>query len=115
VWRSDTRQIYVLYADGRYETHDDTWNDGEPVDVPGTPPWRLHVPARGFGFLYAQEPRIRNSLGWATTPEAGYTMRIETIPGGSGRYPGTSVYFTLPDKRVMNLYPFSSTWEIVAY
>jgi len=114
VWRSDTRKIYVLYADGRYETYDDTWNDGEPVDVPGTPPQGLHVPVRGFGTLYAQEPRIRNGLGWATAPEAGYTMRIETIPGGSGRYPGTSVYFTLPDNRVVNLYPFSSTWEIVA-
>ncbi|MEJ2735827.1 MAG: hypothetical protein P8189_20060 [Anaerolineae bacterium] len=114
VWRSDTREIIVLYADGRkYEVYDDTWQEGDPVDVPGTPPPGLQAPVRGFGHLYAHQPGVREGLGWATAPEAGYTMEVETIHGGSGRYPGTSVYFTLPDGRVVNLYPFTSTWEIL--
>lgn len=113
VWRSDTLEIYVLYADGTYETHEDTWQEGDPVDIPGTPPPGLHAPVRGFGNLYAQQPHIRERLGWATAPEAGYTMHVETIRGGSGRYPGRSIYFTLPDSRVVNLYPFTSTWEII--
>lgn len=112
VWRSDTREIYVLYADGRYETHDDTWNEGDLVDIPDTPPPGLYTPVRGFGNLYAHQPHVDEGLGWATAPEAGYTMATETIPGGSGRYPGISVYFTLPDNQVVNLYPFTSTWEI---
>jgi hypothetical protein len=113
VWRSDTLEIYVLYADGTYETHEDTWQEGDPVDIPGTPPPGLQAPVRGFGNLYAQQPHVRERLGWATAPEAGYTMHVETIRGGSGRYPGRSIYFTLPDSRVVNLYPFTSTWEII--
>jgi hypothetical protein len=112
VWRSDTWEIYVLYADGRYETYEDTWHEGDPVDIPGSPPPGLHAPVRGFGNLYAHQPRVREGLGWATAPEAGYTMGVETIRGGSGRYPAISVYFTLSDNRVVNLYPFTSTWEI---
>jgi hypothetical protein len=113
VWRSDTREIYVLYADGRYESYEDTWNEGDPVDIPGNPPPGLRAPVRGFGNLYAHEPRVREGLGWATAEEAGYDMEVETIRGGSGRYPAISTYFTLPDSRVVNLYPFTSTWEIV--
>ena len=113
VWRSDAREIYVLYADGRYETYEDTWHEGDPVDIPGAPPPGSQAPVRGFGYLYAHEPGVRQGLGWATDKEAGYTMVVETIRGGSGRYPGTSTYFTLPDNHVVNLYPFTSTWEIV--
>lgn len=113
VWRSDTREIYVLYADGNYETFEDTWLEGDPAVDLGTPPPGLHAPVRGFGDLYAHEPRVRQGLGWATAPEAGYTMGVETIRGGSGRYPATSVYFTLPDNHVVNLYPFTSTWELI--
>jgi hypothetical protein len=113
VWRSDTQEIYVLYADGSYETYEDTWREGDPVDVPGSPPPGLHEPVRGFGNLYAHQPRVREVLGWATAPEAGYDMEVETIRGGSGRYPAISTYFTLPDNRVVNLYPFTTTWEIV--
>ena len=113
VWRSDTREIYVLYTDGRYESYEDTWNEGDPVDIPGAPPPGLHAPVRGFGNLYAHQPHVREGLGWATALEAGYTMHVETIRGGSGRYPGRSIYFTLPNNHVVNLYPFTSTWQIV--
>jgi hypothetical protein len=40
-------------------------------------------------------------------------MRVEAILGGSGRYAATSVYFTLPNSDKVNLYPFTSTWEII--
>jgi hypothetical protein len=113
VWRSDTREIYLLYGDGSYETYEDTWLEGDSVDIPGSPPPGLHAPVRGFGNLYAHQPRVRAGLGWATALEAGYTMHVEIIRGGSGRYPGTSVYFTLPDNHVVNLYPFTSTWQIM--
>jgi hypothetical protein len=113
IWRSDTREIYVLYASGSYETYEDTWHEGDPVDIPGTPPPGQHAPVRGFGNLYAHQASVREGLGWATAPEAGYSMNVETIQGGSGRYRATSVYFTFPDDQVVNLYPFTSTWEII--
>ncbi len=111
VWRSDTREIYVLYADGSYEIGEDTWQEGDPIELPGTPPVGLYAPVRGFGNLYVHRPDLHERLGWATTPEVGYTMTVETVPGGSGRYPGIGVYFTLPDGRAIELYPFSSTWQ----
>ena len=111
IWRSDTREIYVLYDDGSYETFTDTWQEGDPVELSGNPPSGLYAPVRGFGNLYASQPQVRGRLGWATAPEAGYTLLIETTPGGSGRYPGISTYFTLPDSSVVNLYPFTSTWQ----
>jgi hypothetical protein len=110
IWRSDTREIYVLFNGEGYETYEDTWREGNPVNIPGTPLPGLYVPVRGFGNLYTSQAHLRERLGWATASEVGYTMTVETIPGGSGRYRGTSSYFTLPDDRVINLYPFSSTW-----
>jgi hypothetical protein len=112
VWRSDTREITVLYDDGIYETHEDSWQEGEALELPGTPPPGFYAPVRGFGKLYASRPDLRDKLGWATTPETGYTMTVETVPGGSGRYLGIGVHFTLPDGRVIELYPFSSTWQL---
>ncbi len=111
IWRDDTDEIYVLHGDGSYESYEDTWQEGNPVNIPGSPPSGLLAPIRGFGNLYANQPHLPEKLGWATVPEAGYTMTVETIPGGSGRYPGTSTFFTLPDNRVIALYPFSSTWS----
>jgi len=111
IWREDTREIYALYDDGGYETYPDTWQEGDPVVIEGTPPPDLYAPVRGFGNLYASRPQVRERLGWATAPEGGYTMWVETIPGGSGRYPGISTYFSLPDSSVVNLYPFTSTWQ----
>jgi hypothetical protein len=73
----------------------------------------LQAPARGFAKLWANQSGVRKRLGWATAAESGYTMTVATIPGGSGRYPGISTYFTLPDGRVINLYPFSSTWRLL--
>jgi hypothetical protein len=111
IWRSDTREIYVLYDDAGYETYTDTWQEGDPVLIAGTPPPGLYAPVRGFGNLYASQPQVRERLGWATAPEGGYTIWVETIPGGSGRYPGISTYFSLPDSSVVNLYPFTTTWQ----
>jgi hypothetical protein len=112
VWRSDTRQIYVLYDDATYETYEDTWNEGDPIGIEGTPPPGLSSPVRGFGKLWASQPGVREKLGWAAAAEDGYTMLIETVRENFGRYPCTGIYLRLPDNRVVHLYGFSSSWEI---
>jgi hypothetical protein len=70
---------------------------------------------RGFGKLWATRPEVRASLGWATAPERGYTMLVESTRGGSGRYPGRNHYFLLPDDRAVRLYAFTSTWETLPW
>jgi hypothetical protein len=115
VWRGDTREIYVLYDDGRYKTYyeiyQDTWNEGEPINIEETPPPGLLAPVRGFGKLWASQPGVRDILGWATTEEIGYTMLIETVR--VGRHGLTEIYFELPDHRVVLLHGYPTNWEIL--
>jgi hypothetical protein len=111
VWRGDTREIYVLYDDGSYETYQDTWNEGEPINIEETPPQGLLPPVRGFGKLWTSQPSVRDRLGWATAEEIGYTMLIETVR--VGRHGLTGIYFRLPDNRVVYLHEFPVTWEML--
>ncbi len=113
VWRGDTREIYVLYGDGSYETYEDTWEAGQPIDSEETPPQGLLVPIRGFGHLWATHRGVRDRLGWATKAESGYGMLVETIRTYFGRYPRSVVYFRLPDDRVVHLDSSVGRWEYV--
>jgi hypothetical protein len=113
VWRGDTREIWVLYDNGWYETYQDTWSEGEPLDIQEAPPEGYFTPVRGFGKLWADLPWVRARLGWATAPEAGYDMLVEGVDGGSARPRGTSHYFSLPDGTVVHLHAFSQTWEVL--
>ncbi|MGA9351051.1 MAG: LysM peptidoglycan-binding domain-containing protein [Anaerolineae bacterium] len=111
VWRGDTREVYVLYDDGSYETYPDTWNEGEPINIEETPPQGLLPPVRGFGKLWTSQPGVRDRLGWPTTEEIGYAMLIETVR--VGRHGLTGIYFDLPDNRVVYLCEFPANWEIL--
>ena len=108
LWRGDTNEIYVLYTDGTYQAYEDTWVEGEIVEIEESPPQGLVAPRRGFGKLWATQLDVRDKLGWATAEELGYTMLLETV---SER--GIDVYLALPDGRVLLLDAFSSRWEIV--
>lgn len=113
VWRSDRREIWVLYDGGYYEAYDDTYQEGQPSDIEEVPPQGLFAPVRGFGKVWATLPWVRARLGWATGPESGYDMLIETRRVGYGRYPGTVYYFRLPDDKVVQLTVSWSQWEIL--
>jgi hypothetical protein len=108
LWRGDTTVIYVLYADGAYQTYEDTWVEGDTVETEETPPQGLAAPRRGFGKLWVTQPDVRDRLGWAMAEEISYTMLVETMRGR-----GIDVYLTLPDGRVLLLDAFPSRWEIV--
>ena len=106
VWRGDTQQIVVLYNDGTYQTFNDTWTSSDPLDTGETPRPGLILPARGFGKVWAQQPGVRDRIGWATSTEASYNARIETylIPRDL-----TATYLNLPDGRLLVL---EQGWEI---
>lgn len=113
VWRDDTREIYVLYDDGSYETYEDTWREGEVIDVEETPPQEFVTPTRGFGKLWENQRNVRDRLGWATAAESGYTMWVETTREHFGHYPRTDVYFRLPDSHVVHLRGSPAEWEML--
>ncbi|HSH01192.1 MAG TPA: LysM peptidoglycan-binding domain-containing protein [Anaerolineae bacterium] len=62
--------IFVLMEDGSTAVFTDDWlnNQEEPTNTP-TPPAGYHMPVRGFGLVWRNNPHISNALGWATTPE----------------------------------------------
>lgn len=100
VWRGDTQQIVVLYNDGTYQTFNDTWTESDPVDTGETPRPGLILPARGFGKVWAQEPGVRDRIGWATSAETPYETRIETY---FVQRDTVATYLNLPDGRLVVL------------
>jgi hypothetical protein len=113
LWWGDIGQILVLYDTGNYEIYDDTWFEGEANPNIGTPPAGTVAPVRGFGKLWANNPEVRDGLGWGLAAETGYTALIESARSSIGRYPATDIYFRLPDDRVVRLSGWAENWTIV--
>ena len=95
LWRGDGKIIYVLYNDGSFQTFDDTWTPDQPADTGETPPDGLILPAHGFGKVWANQPGVRDHIGWATTPESGFGGSIESYTGP------TETYISMPDGRTL--------------
>lgn len=110
VWRSDTRTIYVLHKDGRFEEYPDTWVEGRSNPVTDTPPAGYVKPERGFGEVWGSRPYIRESLGWGLATEVAYTMTLEVQPGVWNR--PDRLTFTLPDGRLVQGVLYSG-WSFV--
>ena len=83
VWRSDTREIYVLHGDGAWAAHDDAWTSDEPEwDSSISAPEGLIQPKRGFGKVWREHPELRDGLGWGLTEEEGGTAIIHAFERG---------------------------------
>jgi hypothetical protein len=83
IWRSDTREIYVLRRDGNtWSAHPDTWRPGDRISVEGPPPPGALVPAGGFGSVWRSTPEIRGRLGWAVYEPRGSGGSIQTFENG---------------------------------
>jgi hypothetical protein len=95
IWRADTRQIYVLYDGGQYETYPDTWTESEGYSQGDPPPEDYIHPERGFGKVWTTQPGVRDRLGWAIAPEVSYSTPLETHRDMFGRYPYDSIHFLL--------------------
>ncbi len=110
IWRSDYKRIYVLATRSypRLDAYLDTWIDGDVIDIDDAPPSGRYQPERGFGKVWAEHRSVRDALGWATTPEQGYIMNIQT----SAMSYDTRIYLTWPvDARIIAL--FEGTWKFV--
>ncbi|HEX8231321.1 MAG TPA: hypothetical protein VF826_18725, partial [Chloroflexia bacterium] len=71
-----TRSIYVFLQSGPRDQYGtwlelkDTWVEGEPVPtVEGGTPDGGYTPVRGFGKIWANNPTLRQKIGYATEPE----------------------------------------------
>lgn len=84
LWREDLNLIYVLGPDGIWISTGDTWREGdEPYDAAIVPPAGYYQPVSGFGKTWRGRPGIRETLGWATAEEKGFTATIQEFGGGA--------------------------------
>jgi hypothetical protein len=106
LWIQPTHQIWVLVVtgdgEGNWSVYDDRFQDGDPERDPTLiSPEGMYQPERGFGKLWRETPEVRESLGWAVTPEFGYVSPYEYHPGGEivdGEYapgPGYHILYSL--------------------
>jgi hypothetical protein len=105
-WLEPRKVVWVLVEttpgnknSGIWYVYQDTFADGEPeVDPNLTAPDGMYQPRRGFGKLWRNTPGLRDTLGWATTPEFGLNTNYVYQPGGTldanGNYiPGPGKHF----------------------
>jgi hypothetical protein len=93
VWRGDTRRITVL-AGSAYEGElvlpsqyatdwADLWEEGSDPGGQPAPIAGRYSPHRGFFKLWNEQPRVREALGYATTPEEyGYQIAVQEFAAG---------------------------------
>jgi LysM repeat protein len=105
VWRSDTRQIYVLYSNGTAQVVSDTYN-GETITLQTPPDPSLIQPLNGFGWLWQNNSTVRGAIGWATDAETGYTSTYETTNNNR-------VYFTFPNNTIVRVDTSNNTWTTI--
>jgi hypothetical protein len=84
-WRQDTRQVYVFYADGTWQSVADTYQDADPeyscpdANTPSTTP---PTPRRGFGKIWCTQSDVRSRLGNALHDEIGNTRPVQDFQSG---------------------------------
>lgn len=122
-WVEPVNQIWVMVVtrEGRgtwliYEDNYDETTDIETDPSIIAPEGKIQ-PERGFGKLWRENPELRDTLGWALTPEFGYISRYRYVPGGemvNGAYvagPGYHVLFSL-NGEAFRFNETDSSWQL---
>jgi DNA-binding beta-propeller fold protein YncE/photosystem II stability/assembly factor-like uncharacterized protein len=108
IWDSDTRRIYVIERDGRWQAFHDTWTSEQPEIDPGlVPPAGLVQPKRGFGQVWREQlggPQA--GIGWGITEE-------RAADGWRQRFENGQVFWLDPPGGMAYLLYDDGTWEVV--
>jgi hypothetical protein len=109
IWRSDTREIYVLRREGyRWSVHSDTWRPGERIAVDAAPPPGALVPAGGFGSVWRSTPEIKSRLGWAVYEPRGSGGTIQMFERGMIVWTPHGLLYVLSDDGRWRTFPDAS-------
>ena len=112
IWVESEDRIYVLFDDDQFSpkwaSFSDDWSDGMPINDPNlTPPSGMVQPERGFGLVWREEQTIRDRLGWALVPEAGFVTAVQHTS-----YPKyNEIYIRAHDSNIWYLKAERSAWE----
>jgi len=118
IWLGPSRAIYVFYNQiepGRayplYRMYADEFHEGDPESDPSiVPPSGLYQPIRGFGLVWRTYPEVRDGLGWATAPEAGFETWAQGY-AGSGMHNSFTMLQGI-DGTIYQLVHFDSSWRV---
>jgi hypothetical protein len=84
IWFGPTDTIFVFYNEGQsgtqrpFDTFEDMFQEGDPESDPDiVPPEGFYQPVRGFGLVWRENPDVRDQLGWAAAPEAGFETWLQ--------------------------------------
>lgn len=123
-WVQPVNQIWVMEltgeGSGQWFVYQDTFEEGEEIVIPPEQQPQeagLYLPERGFGKLWAENPDVRQMLGYGTTPEFGYVSRYRYIPGievindACEAAPGVHVLFSL-DSEEFRFFEEAGTWRL---
>jgi len=110
IWRSDTRDIYVLRRDGGiWSVHPDTWRPGDRISVDTSPPPGALVPAASFGAVWRSTPEIKSRLGWAVYEPRGSGGSIQTFERGMIVWTPHGLIYVLSNDGHWRTYPDASS------
>ncbi len=114
LWVEAQDRIYVMFDDGLSPTwaqYPDDFNEGdqERDDSLSEPPGLLQ-PIRGFGLVWRSNPRVRDRLGWANSPEVSFEgmLQADSLEGSVA-----TTYLRMRDGGIMALDAFNDTWEVL--
>lgn len=114
IWVAALDRVYVVFEDGRtpgWAQYPDDFDEGEPESDPAlSPPPGLLQPVRGFGLVWRENARVRDRLGWATSPEVAF----------EGMYQFDSIepsvatsYVRMRDGGILALDANTNTWRVL--
>lgn len=96
-------QVYYGFGSGQAEIYPQSSYQNLPDNpVTDSPPNMLFKPINAFGRMWGNVEAVRSQLGWATTPEQGYTLTMST------RLDNGAVTLTLPNG--IRIYQLGNSW-----
>ena len=114
IWRQDNQTIYVLLNSGNFVpySYDSYIGLPNPTDVA---PSTRYTPINGFGKVWGGLPyfgsSVRDTIGWATAPEQGYTATISGYVVASAAKPDSHIMITLPNGRTVDMGSAFGSWS----
>lgn len=114
VWVAALDRVYAVFEDGgrpAWAMYPDEFNEGDPErDESLAPPPGLEQPIRGFGLVWRNNPRVRERLGWAVSPEVAFEGMMQA---DSAEPSLATLYLRLRDGGILALNAQTNEWDVL--
>ncbi len=114
LWRQDDQSVYVLSNIGSFVAYsiNDYAGLAAPTDVATK---ERYTPVNAFGKVWNgaqfRDMSVRDTMGWATAPERGYTAAMSAFSNGCYAKCNVQTTISLPDGHTVELSTAFFTWK----